>query len=102
MRIPKAAISGVSDSIHPSIPNFAATYAVQNIWPAMPAVEEIGDEQARALLAHHWQHGASDIHRTEQTPSTAASLPMPKNMLLSASADNRNGPARSRNRVVAR
>jgi hypothetical protein len=25
-----------------------------------------GDEQARTLLAHHWQHGASDIHRTEQ------------------------------------
>jgi hypothetical protein len=41
VRIPKGAISGVSDSIHPSMPNFAAAYAVQNIWPAMPAVEEI-------------------------------------------------------------
>ena len=41
VRIPNGAISGVSDSIHPSIPNFAAAYAVQNIWPAMPAVDEI-------------------------------------------------------------
>ena len=41
VRMPKGAISGVSDSIHPSIPNFAAAYAVQNIWPAMPAVEEM-------------------------------------------------------------
>jgi hypothetical protein len=41
VRIPKGAISGVSDSIHPSMPNFAAAYAVQNIWPAMPAVEEM-------------------------------------------------------------
>jgi hypothetical protein len=32
--MPKGAISGVSDSIHPSMPNFAAAYAEQNIWPA--------------------------------------------------------------------
>jgi hypothetical protein len=41
VRIPKPAISGASDSIHPSMPNFAAAYAVQNVWPAMPAVEEM-------------------------------------------------------------
>ena len=41
VRIPNGATSGVSNSIHPSIPNFAAAYAVQNILPEMPAVEEI-------------------------------------------------------------
>ena len=48
------------------MPNFAAAYAVQNIWPAMPAVEEMVTQQAGALLAHHRQDGASDIHRAEQ------------------------------------
>ena len=66
VRIPKGAISGVRDSIHPSMPNFAAAYAVQNIWPAMPAVEEIVSSRPGALLAHHRQDGASDIHRAEQ------------------------------------
>ena len=50
MRIPKAAISGVSDSIQPSMPNFAAAYAVQNIWPAMPAVEEMATTRPERCL----------------------------------------------------
>jgi hypothetical protein len=33
VRMPKDAISGVSDSIHLSMPNFAAAYAVQAIGP---------------------------------------------------------------------
>src|ERR1700745_1548513 len=66
VRIPKGAISGASDSIHPSMPNFAAAYAVQNIWPVMPAVEEMVRQQAGALLTHYWQGGASDVHRAEQ------------------------------------
>src|SRR4029079_8893451 len=50
VRMPNGAISGVSDSIHPSMPNFAAAYAVQNIWPAMPAVEDtVTSRPARCL-----------------------------------------------------
>ena len=46
----KGAISGVSDSIHPSMPNFAAAYAVQNNWPAIPAVEEMVSSRPKRCL----------------------------------------------------
>ena len=32
------------------MPNFAAAYAAQNIWPAMPAVEEMVRKQAAAEI----------------------------------------------------
>ena len=51
--MPYGAISGVSDSIQPSRPNFAAAYAVQNSCPAMPAVEEIvttSPERCRRIM----------------------------------------------------
>src|SRR5579862_4643057 len=66
VRIPKGAISGVSDSNHPSMPNFAAAYAVQNIWPAMPAVEEIVSSRPERCLRIAGRAGASDVHRAEQ------------------------------------
>ena len=40
--MPNGAISGASDSIQPPITaNLEAEYAVQNCWPAIPAVDEI-------------------------------------------------------------
>src|SRR6185503_15059744 len=65
VRIPKAAISGVSDSIHPSIPNFAAAYAEQKGWPAMPAVEETVSSKPERCLRITGRV-ASHIHRAEQ------------------------------------
>ena len=48
------------------MPNFAAAYAVQNICPAMPAVEEIVTSRPERCLTHHRQGSAGDIHRAEQ------------------------------------
>ena len=48
--MPKGAISGASDSIQPSMPNFAAAYAVQNMPPEMPAVEEIVSSRPERCL----------------------------------------------------
>ena len=48
------------------MPNFAAAYAGTEHLAGDAGGRRDGDEQARALLAHHWQCGASDIHRTEQ------------------------------------
>ena len=39
--MPNGSISGASDSIHPSTPNFEAAYAVPYSKPAKPADEEI-------------------------------------------------------------
>ena len=64
--MPKGAISGVSDSIHPSIPNFAAAYAVQNSCPVIPAVEEMVTTNPERCMLHDRQHGARDVHRAEQ------------------------------------
>ena len=48
------------------MPNFAAAYAVQNIWPAMPAVEEMATSRPERCLRITGKCGASDVHRTEQ------------------------------------
>ncbi len=53
VRMPYGAISGARDSIQPSTPNLDAAYAVQELaLAAMPAVEEIVDDQTGALGAH--------------------------------------------------
>ena len=64
--IPNGSISNLSDSIHPSRPNFDAAYAEQNACPVIPAVEEIVMMWPTALLAHDGQHGPGDVHRAAE------------------------------------
>jgi hypothetical protein len=63
--MPNGATSGVSDSIHPSTPDFDAAHAVQNSWPRMPAVD--GMVTTRPDVGnHHRQDSTGDVSRAEQ------------------------------------
>jgi hypothetical protein len=65
VRMPNGATSGVSDSIHPSTPDFDAAHAVQNSWPRMPAVD--GMVTTRPDVGnHHRQDSTGDVSRAEQ------------------------------------
>jgi hypothetical protein len=70
VRMPKEAISGASDSLHPSTPNFAAAYAVQNIPPAMPAVEEMVSNRPERC----WRIAGSTARVTFIGPNNGVSI----------------------------
>jgi hypothetical protein len=72
VRIPKGATCGVSDSIDPSTPNFAAAYAVQNNWPAIPAVEEIVSSRPdRPVATTEWPASKTALAMSTPKPRPA-------------------------------
>ncbi len=66
VRMPNRATSGVSDSIHPSMPNFAAAYAGTKHLAGDACGRGDGHQQAGALLTHHREDSSGDVHRAEQ------------------------------------